>query len=267
MIKGRHRVSTPAAELELRWREADDGATDRPPLLFVHGVKAGAWVWELWMAAAAARGWRSAALSLRGHGQSGGRERLSRWRLRDYEDDVMRAVAEMPEPPVLVGHSMGGLLVRRVLVRSTPPAAVLVTPAGARDGLGVTALLARRRPWQFLRSLAFRSIRLDASDVFSPALPPAAAEAYVAQLQDESPLAQLEIAFAPRPRTAGCPLLVLGAGEDKLVPPVEFPRTARIYGGGCVMFAGMGHGLMAEGFWDWPLATMLGWLDAQRRDP
>lgn len=248
--------------LEVRWREADDGTTDRPPLVFVHGICAGAWVWERWAEAAAARGWRSAAVSLRGHGDSAGHERLERWRIRDYVDDVRGVLHDLGEPAVLVGHSMGTIVVRRLLAeRASVSAAVLVTPVGARHGAGITALLARRKPWQLLRSLALQPVRFDASDQLSPTHPPADADEIVAQLQDESPLVQLELALTLRPRGGDAPVLVLGAGSDHLVPPVEAVRTARLYGGDCVMFARMGHLVMLDTGWHAPATRMLDWLE------
>jgi pimeloyl-ACP methyl ester carboxylesterase len=55
------------------------GDTGTPPLVLVHGLGHGAWCWELWQEAAAAAGHSSYAVSLRGHGGSGGRLR-TRWR-------------------------------------------------------------------------------------------------------------------------------------------------------------------------------------------
>jgi pimeloyl-ACP methyl ester carboxylesterase len=52
------------------------------------------------------------AVQLRGHDRPPGRI----WhRVRHYLDDVQRAAARFAEPPVLVGHSLGGLLAQRCL--------------------------------------------------------------------------------------------------------------------------------------------------------
>src|SRR5690242_6388280 len=102
-------------------RPADAGG--RPPLLFVHGLGHGAWCWENWLTDAAEAGYPSFAVSLRGHGGSDGRLRTSR--LGHYVDDVIAAAAALPAPPVIVGHSMGGLVVQQVLARYAARAAVL----------------------------------------------------------------------------------------------------------------------------------------------
>lgn len=233
---------------------------DRPPLLFVHGLSHAAWCWESWMAAAADRGWRSHAVSLRGHGGSDGRDRTRRWKLRDYEHDVMQAIVELPEPPVLVGHSMGGLVVRRVLERYPARAGVLVAPAGARHGLGVLGKLLRHDPLNAARALTLQPVRLDRRNLFSD-LDDVRAEHYERLLEPASPLAQLEITLAPRRATATAPVLVLGGADDALVPVRDVVRTARSYGTTAHVFRGMGHDLMLERRWREPLEVMFGWLD------
>ena len=64
--------------LEVRKRLPQNGSR-RPPLLFVHGGYCDAWFWEpYFLPWFAARGYPAYALSLRGHGASGGGDTLSR---------------------------------------------------------------------------------------------------------------------------------------------------------------------------------------------
>lgn len=232
----------------------------RPPLLFVHGACHGAWCWQDWMDAAAERGWASHAVSLRGHGASGGHAQIGRWKLRDYTHDVMQAVADLPAQPVLVGHSMGALVVRRVLARYRAPAAVLLAPAGARHGLGIAARHLSRHPATPARLLTMRPVRLHTDDLFAG--PDPAAAAVARRLTPESPYAAWEIILPlPRPAASRSPVLVLHGGSDPLVGPVEGVRTARAYGTRARLFAGMGHDLMVEAGWRAPLGVMLDWLE------
>ena len=243
----------------IRCEPAEDAA--RPPLLFVHGMNHGAWVWQdTWMPAAAQRGWSCVALSLRGHGASEGHDRLRRWKFRDYEHDVMQVIVGLPRPPILVGHSMGALVVRRVIARYPAPGAVLIAPPGARTGLGIAARYARRRPAQFLRALAGQPITLDLADLFTDPTTEVARD--VAQrLAPEAPLAQYEILAGPRPPAVDRPVLVMGGSRDALVPVHEVTRTAGIYGGRAHVFRGMGHDLVAEPRWPEPCRVMLAWLE------
>jgi pimeloyl-ACP methyl ester carboxylesterase len=235
--------------------------SDKPPILFVHGLSHGAWCWdEHWMPAAAERGWPCYAVSFRGHGGSDGHEHIRRWKLRDYEHDVMQTIVDLPEPPVLVGHSMGALVVRRILARYPARAGVLVTPAGGDHGLGIGIKLGARKPGQILRGMFAQPVRLGPEDLLSDEVDPHTARRHSARLTDESPLAQYEIFLAPRPGTTKAPVLVLGAGSDRLVPPSEAVRTARAYGTRAHVFRGLGHDLMLERRWRQPLELMLDWL-------
>ncbi|WP_220348217.1 alpha/beta hydrolase [Alkalilimnicola ehrlichii] len=86
------------------------------PLLFVHGAYAGAWCWDAhFLPYFARRGYHAYALSLRGHGESAGHESLHSAGISDYVQDVASVVERFDSPPILVGHSMGGMVVQSIL--------------------------------------------------------------------------------------------------------------------------------------------------------
>ena len=236
--------------------------TDRPPLLFVHGLSHAAWSWELWMAAAGERGFQTHAVNLRGHGASDGHDRIRRWKLRDYEHDVMQTIIDLPSPPVLIGHSMGALVVRRILARYPAAAGVLIAPAGARHGLGVLGRLARFDPVNAARALTLQPVRLRARNLFAD-IDAAEAARYEQLIEPDSPLVQLEIVASPRPAGAAAPVLVLGGEKDNLVPVADVIATARAYGTRAHIFRGMGHDLMLERRWRAPLGVVLTWIEQQ----
>jgi pimeloyl-ACP methyl ester carboxylesterase len=63
------------------------------PLLFVHGGWHGAWCWdEHFLDFFADKGFRAAAVSLRGHGKSETEQPLNTCSIKDYVDDVLAAV-------------------------------------------------------------------------------------------------------------------------------------------------------------------------------
>src|SRR5258708_294001 len=115
------------------------GPRRRPPLLFVHGGYCDGWCWEPhflpWFAA---RGYAAHALSLRGHGGSGGHETMFVAGLDDFAVDVARIASGLPSPPVLIGHSMGAAIVERLLVAGSVRAAALLAPVPP-TGLGLVA--------------------------------------------------------------------------------------------------------------------------------
>ncbi|HEU4515210.1 MAG TPA: alpha/beta fold hydrolase [Nocardioidaceae bacterium] len=238
--------------------------TGRPPLLFVHGLGHGAWCWENWMDAAASAGYPAHAVSLRGHGDSEGSLRGSR--MGHYVSDVIRTAAALPEPPVVVGHSMGGLVTQMVMARHPVRAGVLVSPVPAHPALGSLLSVARRHPVDALRIVAFMSLPLRPSYLFER-LDPATADAYSDRMGPESPLAQYQLLLhrPQRKPVNGAPVLVLGTPEDRLVPIADVRRTARRYDAELEEFPGMGHDLMLDDGWEKPFGAIERWLSGQER--
>ncbi|MFP4233587.1 MAG: alpha/beta hydrolase [Nitriliruptoraceae bacterium] len=241
----------------------------RPPLLFVHGAWHGAWCFaEHWLPAAADAGWDAYAVSLRGHGGSETPEAFARVPLRDYEHDVLQAVTELPSPPVLVGHSMGGLVVQRVLERyRAAPAGVLLASVPPDHGLEVATALARHDPAAFTRALAGRPPQPRPATLYGPRTDPATARRGTDRLGPESWLATQQLVLPRRTGELTSPLLVLGGAEDRVVPPSAVIRTARRFGVQARLLRGMGHQLMLEPDQDAVLRLVLGWLDAQLGPP
>ena len=83
-----------------------DGA---PCLLFAHGFGQTRGAWHGAAAALAAQGYRCVSFDARGHGESG-RAPDGRYHMQPFVDDLLVLARLHPEPPVLVGASMGGLL-------------------------------------------------------------------------------------------------------------------------------------------------------------
>lgn len=240
-------------------RRAPVDAGNRPPLLFVHGLGHGAWCWEHWLDAAADAGYPAAAVSLRGHAGSGGS--LRRATLGSYVDDVVRVAATFPRQVVLIGHSMGGLVVQRALARYAARAAVLVAPVPAQPAVGSLICIARRHPVDALRLMLGASLPLRPDYLFT-GLSAADATRLAARCGRESSLAQYQLLFhRPSPPPRGKPpVLVLATPNDHLVPLGGIRATARRYQAEVKEFPGMGHDLMLDAGWERPAEAMLTWL-------
>ncbi len=223
-------------------------------ILLVHGGWHGEWCWEQFADRLADRGHDVRAVALRGHDQHTGRI----WhRIHDYADDVGRAAAGFTEPPVLVGHSLGGLLVQihlehrpaagGVLMASIPPGGTIA--AVARIALRHPILLAKANLLMSLRPL-ISSPELVREWFFTPDTAPEVVAACARRLQDESYPAFLDTLLEPRHRrSARVPVLVLGAGRDAFFTPVEIHRTARAYATDAEIFPSMGHDMMLDTGW------------------
>lgn len=247
----------PALELLERQPSRDDGRT---PLLFVHGLGHGAWCWEHWLDAAAEAGHPAFAVSLRGHAGSSGRVRFAR--MSQYVADVVATAQSLPRPPVLVGHSMGGLVVQQALGRFAVPAGVLVAPVPAHPAVASLLAIARRHPLDALRIVAGGSLPLRAEYLFHE-LPPHEAQALSDRCGPESALAQYQLLMhrPSGPPLGGAPVLVLASPDDRLVPIRGVRSTAARYGARIEEFPGMGHDLMLDARWRQPIDAMLAWLE------
>jgi pimeloyl-ACP methyl ester carboxylesterase len=160
----------------------------------------------------------------------------------DYAQDLEKEIRALKAPPVIVGHSMGGLL-----------AQILATRLGVRS----LVLLAPSAPWGMLPSTMFEyasagamfftgdfwsrpihpSYDIAASNALD-LLPPAERSQVFARFVPESGLATFEImhwaldarrATAVDAREVKCPVLCLAGSHDKVNPPPTVRRIAQRY--------------------------------------
>lgn len=250
---------TQPVHLEVIARDVAD--SDSPPLLFLHGLGHAAWCYaEHWQEAAAARGYSSYALSYRGHGGSGGQNDLRRATLRDYVHDVLQVITTLPQPPVVIAHSLGTLVAQRLLQRYPARAGVLMTPIPAGGIPGTVVQGMRRKPVDFTKAVLGATLRFSADDLFSD-LPPEVARGYVSRIGRESPWAQYAMLRPERLGPLLCPVLVVGAEDDRLVAAADVERCARALGTQPLWVPG-GHDVMLDGSWPDVLDTILDWVDA-----
>ena len=128
--------SSPPA-LEIHRRDPPELRPGRHPLVFVHGAFAGAWCWEEYFAPYfSALGWPTISFSLRGHGTSEGASLLDLASLTDYVDDLRRVLETLDGPAVLIGHSMGGMVVQKFMEREGAAEATAGTVLMASVGRG-----------------------------------------------------------------------------------------------------------------------------------
>ncbi|MFO0954433.1 MAG: alpha/beta hydrolase [Isosphaeraceae bacterium] len=245
------------------------------PLLFVHGSYCGAWVWDRhFLPFFASQGFTSHALSLRGHGASDGREALAFHRLRDYVADLESVLETFETPPVLVGHSMGGMVVQKVMHRRALPATVLMAPVPPHGLLGSFLGIALRNP-MLLHEMAWaqtsgptppEAARNSAvrRALFSDETPEEEAVGYLARFQRESAWVVLDLLgfdLPPSLPRLDLPVLVVGAERDGFVFPDALDATARTYRTRAEVLPGVSHAMMLDRGWEGVARHILGWLD------
>ena len=99
----------------------------QPPVLLVHGAAKSGSVWKYWQESLACLGWSSHALDLRGHGRSSGS--VDGASMMAYADDVAEAAKGLPEAPVVLGWSMGGLVALMFAAKGLARACVALAPS------------------------------------------------------------------------------------------------------------------------------------------
>ncbi|HHJ52730.1 MAG TPA: alpha/beta hydrolase [Caldithrix abyssi] len=241
------------------------------PILFVHGMWHGAWCWqEHFMPYFSEAGFEVWAFSLRGHGQSTGREKLRWTSLNDYVADLQQVVSEMPAAPVLVGHSMGGMIVQKYLEEHHEiPAAVLMASGPPNGLLKVTLRVMAMFPATFVKcnlTLSLYPLVKHPDKVrrlfFADSFPEEKVTEYTNRLQDESYRAYLDLLLLnlPKPQKVQTPLLVLGGEQDQLFSKKEVRYTANVYGSEAVIFPDMGHDMMLDAGWQAVADRIIRWL-------
>lgn len=257
-------------QLEVRTRLPAAG-TRKPPLLFVHGGYCDAWCWEVhflpWFAA---RGHAAHALSLRGHGQSGGAESLWAAGLDDYAADVERIAATLPAPPILVGHSMGAAVVERLVATRPVRAAALLAPLPPSGLFSVATRLAAEHPDYLFQMGRLAPSKLSADVLaalapfyFSDRIDRALLREAATHIHAESPRALLDLSLRLHwrlPEAESPPMFVLGAHGDRICRPEDVVATARHHGVMATLLPGLAHMLMLEPGWEAVADALLAWM-------
>jgi len=262
------RMQRSRLEIISRGNAADSAS---PPLLFMHGGWHGAWCWDQgFLERVAGQDFEVHAMSLRGHGESAGREHLRRTRVRDFVDDIEEVADSLPSPPVVIGHSMGGFLTQKLMERRRLRGAVLLAsmpPDGVGEFLG---RLLRTDPVGVLQAnltLRLTSVISTPDRVrrlfFSARTPDEEVELIASRLGDEAFLAYLDMVFADlcEPAT-GTPVLVLGAERDAIFPVETTRRIAAAYATKAMIFPDMAHDMMLEPGWESVADTIVDWVRA-----
>ncbi len=249
--------------------------SDKAPLLFVHGAWHGAWCWdEHFLDFFAAKGYRSLAVSLRGHGKSPAPKAKRLCSIADFVDDVDSVVDSLPTPPVLIGHSLGGFVVQKYLESHDAPCAVLLASIPPS---GITRFLLgrfKRHPWLTARTLGIgRSLRcvaggpeLARETFLSQSIPDADVARYTVQLGEEyigKMVLDLLLLDLPKPNLVTTPLLVLGAENDIVFTQQEVRATAAAYHTEADFFPKMAHDMMLEPGWADVAERIHAWLETR----
>lgn len=236
------------------------------PVLCLHGLFAGSWVFERVLPLIAERGYPAAALSFRGHPPAAPLASIGRTSIAAYCHDAFEAARAM-ERPIVIGHSLGGLIALLLASRNLVRAAVLVSSAPPR-GISVFSRPLLFRMTRYLPALVlsrpFVPTKSDLDTLVLNETPPAERPAVRQRFVPDSGRAARQIALGVYDvplRSLRAPLLVVGADRDRFVPLSVARRLARRYDAPLQVAQGHGHFLFAEPGWEREVAAILDWVD------
>jgi alpha-beta hydrolase superfamily lysophospholipase len=170
--------------------------------------------------------------------------------------------------PVLIGHSLGGLVVQKYLESRRAPAAVMLAsyPPQRMRRMAVALRVVRRHPWLTIRANTVGTTadltntpRLARESLFCAHTPEPIVESCAARMQPVSARAA-GISVRVRPSRVTTPVLVLGAECDGSISVEEVRATARTYRTEAEIFPSTGHNMMLEPKWTAVAERIHAWL-------
>jgi pimeloyl-ACP methyl ester carboxylesterase len=253
-------------------KEAAQGPSRPVKLLFVHGICTSAWIWRpLFLPYFAGLGYESYALSLRGHGESEGRENIRKFALSDFADDIDWALNEIGGPVVVVGYSLGGGVLQCFIQRGEKPAgAVLLCSAPPHGLIRASAALMATNPKLAMemrkvleQGLAAANLDIIEDGLFSNPPPRELRHAFAAHICDIAETASRQligwVPFAPLPWSMP-KLFVIGGEKDEFIPATDVRLTAIYYGARAVIVPGGAHAIMLDVNWQDAAKPIADWL-------
>ncbi|OVA04972.1 hypothetical protein BVC80_1211g35 [Macleaya cordata] len=262
-----------------------------PPLVFIHGSFHAAWCWAVhWLPFFSGFGYDSYAVSLLGQGESDAPEGTSAGTIQTHASDVASFIQkEISLPPVLLGHSFGGLIVQSYI--SNMRTEDFSGMENSHPKLAGAVLLCSVPPtgnsglmWRYIFSkpvAAFKVTISLAAKAFSTSLPLCKETFFSKEMEDHlvqryqdlmkessrMPLFDLKklnasLPVSPVPKSS-IKVLVLGASDDFIVDAEGLRETAMFYGVEPVCVKGVAHDMMLDCSWDKGAQVVLSWLNDQ----
>lgn len=243
------------------------------PVVLVHGAFCGGWVFERFREPFEAAGHVVLSPDLRGHGPGGSTAGVG---MRDYASDVAALCKALPEPPILIGHSMGGLVAQLAAANAPLHSLILLAPSppwgvsgsSMEEAVSAMSLYALGPFW-------LQAIDPDYALAKRFSLDRMAREerrAVFARMVPESGLALwqtlnwwLDPFMTTSVGRVAAPALVVAGGKDVIHPPATARQTAQRLGAGFETLPQMSHWIPGEPGWDEAAALCLDWLASRDR--
>ncbi|KAF5180651.1 Alpha/beta hydrolase family protein [Thalictrum thalictroides] len=272
-------------------KNVDTLRTEKPPLVFIHGSFHAAWCWAVhWLPFFSGFGYDCYAVSLLGQGESDASSGPVAGTLQTHAMDVANFVEkEIKLPPVLVGHSFGGLIVQSYISNMRNPRFSDIGSTNMHPELAGAILVCSVPPsgnsglvWRYLFSkpiAAFKVTMSLAAKAFATSLPLCKETFFSNEMDDHlvrryqelmkdssrMPLFDLkklnESLPVPSVPKSFVDILIVGANNDFIVDDEGLNETASFYGVSPVSIEGVAHDMMLDCSWEKGAQVILSWLN------
>jgi len=257
-------------------------------VVFIHGAFMSAESWGSWMQRFEARGYKTVAPAwpFLDHSvddlQNAPDRRFGRLGISEIVDNYASIIRELTEPPILVGHSFGGLFVQMLLDRGIGAAGVAIDPAPPKGVLpGKDAVRASLpvllgwESWQRVRRMSFKNFQWGWVHTLSEAEQRAAFEQHViptsGRLFLQALLAPLTDDTKVNYRNGlRAPLLIIAGQLDRTVEARMNLANFRKYARSTAVtdyraFPGRTHWIVRQPGWEEVADYVMDWLAKQVR--
>ena len=235
-------------------------------MLFIHGMFGGAWYFERYQRFFASRGYGNAAVDLRGHHGSRPVADFGGVSISDYVQDALEVARHLGRP-IVIGHSMGGLVAQKLAEADAVAATVLVASAPPRWITPATRLLVQKQlkhAWRMIRQKPVTGGLQDHLEVSLNRMAPDEALLAYQRFVPESGRASLELsvgAIAVDAAKVRTPMLGVTGLEDRFIVPRVMRAIARKYAMPLIEVPDHAHFIVAEPGWEGPAGMIADWLD------
>jgi pimeloyl-ACP methyl ester carboxylesterase len=245
----------------------------KAPVIMVHGAFCGGWAFESFRKPFEAAGHAVLTPDLRGHGDGTPSSAVVGLSMSDYAGAVADLVRAQPAPPILVGHSMGGLVAMMAAAKAEVAALVLLAPSppwgiagGTLEEAGSAMALYALGPFW---AQAVEPDRFVAGLYSLDRMEPSAAQAVSKRMRAESGRALFEtlnwwldpfMTTSVSPGAIKAPVFAAVGERDLINPPSTVRQTAAKFGCAAHVFAGMSHWVIGEPGWEDVAAACLAWI-------
>jgi pimeloyl-ACP methyl ester carboxylesterase len=250
-------------------------------IVFIHGMYMTALCWEHWLDYFQAKGYECVAPAWPGRDQSVEVLRkshpdaqLGQLKLRQVVEHYERIIRGMNEKPILIGHSMGGLVVQILLQREAGSAGVAIDSAPPQ-GVITPSWAFLKSNWPHINPFVSKNQPIQMTlerfqYAFVNGLPlaeqQAAYERYAVPESRQVPAESLTSVAAIDFRKAHAPLLLIAGSNDHLIPAalnrINFEKYKRSPSRTDFKeFPGRAHFIIGQEHWQEVAEAVSAWLD------